>query len=132
MKRLFVLACVAAAGCHPRNDPPAPPADVSPAGLVTAYRDLGDTADHTWTGQSVRVTLPAGGYTVGQNRLFWHTGYPDSPPVLVFELGSGLPDNRNKVSVAGVCRGRVHDGVRRAPAVHFYVRVTDCSATAAP
>ena len=112
-------------GCGPA-DPPTPRVwTVSPRTLWESHVD----GDSRWTGQTVRVTIAAGNYSVAPNCVRWHPDRPDERASLVFYTDAPPADARRPIEIVGTVTGRVVDGFDRGFGVNWYVRVDRCSVT---
>lgn len=129
---LLTVSLVGCGGCGSDNTVVEPVYDVSPTNLVRLYRDSPQLADATYTGRKIRVRFGAKQYRVVAGAighppvgLGWFTGFVDVPPVLVFRC---IPpsDDTQPIEVVGVCRGLIHDGIRRGSGIEFHIRVEDC------
>jgi len=117
---IIPLLCL---GCGPGSPtiPAAPEVyTISPAQLASVHRH--NPRDRTWQGQYVQCRLAAKSYTVRHDRIEAHCVNATSGCVH-FTTPFPPPDTASEITVTGVCRGIVRDGIHREPGVDFYVHV---------
>lgn len=130
MRVLALSFLVLVPGCGPA---PAPPPREIP-GQVWAVspefltRDLATAK--LYAGHHVRVTLPAKTYTVASKEIVVAAHAPGVSPLIVFRcLGAAPATNKRSVTLTGICRDPVHDGVWRTHQADFYCVVDECVVT---
>lgn len=108
--------------CGPKKDEPPPEVRVWTVSATDLYRSYLDGSER-WTGETIRVRLVRGSYSVFSGVIHWHARDPAEGPSIVFAYPVPVPDADKTVEVVGVCRGRILDGRRRAGGANWHVRV---------
>lgn len=122
--RYLVIGFCLLLGC---NQPqPQTPVSVSPLSLVRTFRDTPNLANDTWLDRAIVCTIPAGSYTVRDRVVCYQTGKPGTAPCIMFEFDSPV-QTAGDITIVGICRGVVRDGLHRGSDVDFCVRVSNCS-----
>lgn len=119
----FALACGPVQFSRPAPEP-ARVWELDCRALHNSYRDRSER----WTGQTVRVLLPFGSYSVSGRELHWHDALSTDPPDVVFECES-VPAGGAAIEVVALCVGRVEDTLRRTNGLKFHVRLTASGVT---
>jgi hypothetical protein len=95
--------------------------------LYNSYRD----GSQRWTGQTLRILLPALNYSVEPGQLLWHSERTTEPAVLIFDCATPPADNTKSIEVVAVCQGAVEDGRVRANGTRFHVKLRVVSVSVA-
>ena len=110
-------------GCGIGQQPPVEQRvwDISAPALVRSYSDRSEA----WTGQRVRVLLPAKTYLTRAESVAWHIA-ENRPPAITFTGLVPPTDNLRNIIIVGQCVGHKRDGQERGGGVDFVVEITGC------
>lgn len=130
--RKILLIVVVLSGCETPLAPPAEPLAVRPLDLVQSYRDQNSIAKTAYDNITVCVSIPVGTYTTTDNSVRWHVASKEFSPVIVFLFNEPIKP-QGRLVIAGVCQGRIDDGVQREfSGVEFHITVAECKFVASP
>lgn len=123
MRYLTVLTVCLCFGCGPTL-----PTRVQPTpdyigldSLTMHYVNRGRSYDN----RLIQVRLPAGTYTTYRGRI--EANLCDGVGLCVFETTATVVGNEAELTVTGLCRGAIRDGVQRCGRYDWHVRVEGCT-----
>ena len=91
--------------------------------LYRFYRD--GRPSPTWDGATVRIRVSGGEYEASEQTI--RLVKCGSGWCIHCEADSIPADNTRHITITGICRGPVFDGIRRTAATTHHVRIEHCS-----
>jgi hypothetical protein len=125
----IVILCIFVFACQPERKATERIEQTSVSSLCRYFKDFPD-AESVWCGRKVQIVLeglPKETYRVVGSELHCFTGLPNSEPIMVFECGVALADNKRTVEVIGRVERCKRDGRNRGAGFTFCIVICDCS-----